>query len=223
MAVVAGLLSAKPALSEAPAPLRILAFGTSLTARGGWQVPLRTAMALCLKRPVEVETVALSGSTSRWALTQVKEVANHRPDIVLVEFSANDAALDRFLSLGESRKNMAHVFDELRTALPEARVYSMGMNPIIGLRGFVRPFLGDYVEAHRRLAADRGFGFVDFRPFWGAMPDGELEAAIPDGSHPDPAVASTIIVPELVRHLAGPCRSNGNATPPHVIQGELAP
>lgn len=210
--VLAAILAAAPpaeALSGGQVPLRIVTFGTSLTARGGWQAPLQAALQSCLARPVDVRTVALSGSTSEWARMQIETVVDHRPDIVLVEFSANDAAIDRFLWLSESRENMTAVFNGLRHKLPETKIYSMAMNPIIGRRGWVRPFLADYIDAHRELAAERGIGFIDFRPRWSALSDDDLSAAIPDGSHPKPEVAAAMIVPELVARLGGDCAAAG--------------
>ncbi|GGE01143.1 hypothetical protein GCM10011390_19980 [Aureimonas endophytica] len=189
------------AKAEAP-PLHIVAFGTSLTARGGWQPDLRQALAACLGRDVAITTVARSGSTSAWALANVETVVAARPDIVLVEFSVNDAALDRLTTPGRSRAAMAAVLGRLREGLPDARVFSMAMNPIHGLRGLMRPFLDSYVEAHRRIAAGLGQGFIDFRPFWAEFSDAALARMIPDGAHPQPEAASAIMVPRLVEVLS---------------------
>lgn len=207
------LLAAPPgsSLAGGEPPLRVAAFGTSLTARGGWQDPLRDALARCLARPVRVDTVALSGSTSDWGLAHVGDVVRAAPDIVLVEFYANDAAVNRFMGLAASRRNIASLFKELRAGLPRARLFGMGMNPIRGWRGWARPFLGDYIAAHRAAADELADGYVDFAPAWAQLSEDALDAAIPDGAHPDPAVAARIMVPELVRTLAASCSGSGAA------------
>jgi lysophospholipase L1-like esterase len=183
--------------------LRIVAFGTSLTARGGWQLPLEAALRDCLQRPVTVETVARSGATSGWAVTMADSVIEKKPDIVLVEFYANDAALNRFMTVNQSRANMDEILSKLKRSLPAAKVIVMGMNPISGIRGFARPFLQSYIDAHRQLAEAKGFDFFDNRPAWLRLSPAELAAAIPDGSHPLPSVAAATIVPGLTAEIAG--------------------
>ncbi|MDV4153468.1 SGNH/GDSL hydrolase family protein [Rhizobium brockwellii] len=184
-------------------PLKIVAFGTSLTARGGWQSALETGLSACLQRPVNVESVAKSGETSLWALTQVDRVIAAQPDIILIELYANDATLHRFVSLAQSRKNIGDILDQLRQRLPQARIIVMAMNPFSGLRGLIRPFADSYVSAHQAEAKKRGLEFVDHRPNWERLTPDDLATAIPDGVHPQPDMASKIIAPELVKRIAG--------------------
>lgn len=184
-------------------PLKIVTFGTSLTARGGWQPALETRLAACLQRPVKVESVAKSGETSLWALTQVDRVVAAQPDIILIELYANDATLHRFVSLAQSRKNIGDILDQLQQRLPQARIIVMAMNPFSGLRGLIRPFVNSYVSAHQAEAEKRGLEFVDHRPNWERLTPDDLATAIPDGVHPQPDMASKIIAPELVKRIAG--------------------
>jgi hypothetical protein len=184
-------------------PVKIVAFGTSLTARGGWQGGLEAKLAACLQRPVRVDSVAKSGETSAWALTQLDRVVAEEPDIILIELYANDATVHRFVSLAQSRQNIGEILDQLHRRLPRARIILMSMNPFSGLRGLIRPFVGSYISAHQAEARKRGVEFVDHRPGWERLSPDELAAAIPDGAHPQPEVAARIIVPELVEHIAG--------------------
>jgi len=187
--------------AEEMKPLKIVTFGTSLTARGGWQAPLRDALSECLSRPVDIVVVAKSGATSQWAIGTVDEVAREAPDIVLVEFYANDAALNRFMTVATSRSNIAAVLDDLRRQLPKARILVMAMNPFTGLRGWLRPFVDSYVEAHTQEAQTRGIEFVDHRPAWHRLYGDDLSAAIPDGVHPLPEKAAAAMVPTLAVRL----------------------
>ncbi|MBX4924993.1 SGNH/GDSL hydrolase family protein [Rhizobium binae] len=184
-------------------PVKIVAFGTSLTARGGWQGGLEAKLAACLQRPVRVDSVAKSGETSAWALTQLDRVIAKEPDIILIELYANDATVHRFVSLAQSRRNIGEILDQLHRRLPRARIILMAMNPFSGLRGLIRPFVGSYISAHQAEARKRGLEFVDHRPGWERLNPDELAAAIPDGAHPRPEVAASIIVPDLVAHIAG--------------------
>jgi lysophospholipase L1-like esterase len=187
---------------------KIVTFGTSLTERGGWQLPLQDALSKCLGRPVLVDSVARSGATSEWALEKIGDVVAAKPDIVLVEFYANDAALNRFVTVGRSRQNMAKILGELKQQLPHTRIIVMGMNPIFGIRGFIRPFINSYIDTHRQLAIEMGIDFYDNQPAWAELSPDELAAAIPDGSHPLPQAASAVIVPGLTQEIAsGKCQN----------------
>jgi hypothetical protein len=183
------------------APLKIVTFGTSLTARGGWQEPLRAALSTCLSRPVEISIVAKGGATSQWAVGETDAVVNKAPDVVLVEFYANDAALNRFMTVSASRRNVATVLDDLRQRLPRSRILVMAMNPFSGMRGWIRPFEDSYVDAHREEAERRSMEFVDHRPAWKNLDGDDLSAAIPDGVHPLPEKAADVMVPTLVERL----------------------
>lgn len=192
------------------APLTIVAMGTSLTARGGWQQPLREALERCLRRPVAVETVARSGASSSWGLKAVDEVAAKGPDVVLVEFATNDAALNRLLTRQASRTNLRAILARLSGLEPKPRIIVMAMNPVFGLRGLLRPFLSCYIEAHRELAAEFGAEFIDHGPAWRALGRQALRGAIPDGIHPEPAAAASVIVPALLGLLSeGRCLPAG--------------
>ncbi|MDF0700201.1 SGNH/GDSL hydrolase family protein [Rhizobium sp. MC63] len=184
-------------------PVKIVAFGTSLTARGGWQAGLEAKLAACLQRTVRVESVAKSGETSAWALTQLDRVVAEAPDIILIELYANDATVHRFVSLAQSQRNIGEILDQLHRRLPRARIILMAMNPFSGVRGLIRPFVGSYIAAHQAEARKRGLEFVDHRPRWERLSPDDLAAAIPDGAHPRPEVAARIIVPTLVGHIAG--------------------
>lgn len=193
--------------------MKIVAFGTSLTSRGGWPEMLERELSACLQEPISVVTVAQAGSTSDWALGQISRVTGKKPDIVLVEFYANDAAVNRWMSVSTSRTNMATILDGLRAGTPRARIVVMAMNPVSGLRGWIRPFLSSYIDAHREEAESRRMGFIDFRPAWNALPGADREQAIPDGLHPRPEKAGTVMVPILTRYLAANGCKPGKAAP----------
>lgn len=187
-------------------PLRIVSFGTSLTNIGGWQVPLQTSLAQCLNRRVEVLKVAQSGATSDWAVSHIDDVVRLTPDIVLIEFYANDAAVNRMMTRSRSRTNISTVFDRLKSELPQTRVIMTRMNPVSGMRGSIRPLLEWYVDMQRNEALTRGFEYVDYYPGWAKLNKDELEAAIPDGLHPRPDDAARIVTSIMTPYL---CKGNG--------------
>src|SRR6185312_2062332 len=90
-------------------PLIVVAFGTSLTHVGGWLEPLQEKLTRCLGRKVTVLDFGKNGETSEGALRSVGQVIEAHPDIVLVEFSANDAAWFKGFSLKRSRENTTKI------------------------------------------------------------------------------------------------------------------
>lgn len=191
-----------PKACAEPAPLKIVAFGTSLTARGGWPDALEAPLESCLGRPVAVEKLARSGSTSDWGVSQIDRVVSLAPDILLIEFYANDAALHRLVTPRRSRENLAKMLDAILQHVPNVRIFVMAMNPVSGIRSVIRPFLNSYIEGHRDVAREKGVNFIDHRPAWQQLSKHALAAAIPDGLHPQPETAAKIIVPLLVSRIA---------------------
>jgi acyl-CoA thioesterase-1 len=196
------LAAAVPALAQPGETLKIVTLGTSLSARGGWQEPLRHSLSACLDSDVTVVDLAKSGMTSDWGLTQIDKVVAERPNIVLIEFAANDADVTEFMSVSHSAANIAEIVSRLRESETRPSVYVMAMNPVSGLRGMMRPFLGQYEEMHAEVARKSGAGFIDHRPAWARLSSEEIAGAIADGLHPEPAAASRVIVPGLVNALA---------------------
>ena len=184
-------------------PSTIVTFGTSLTARGGWQVPLAEKLSSCLGWPVSVKMVAKSGAPSSWGLTHVEDVIRLKPDVVLVEFYANDAALNRFTLVSTSRETISAILTALRHGLPDVRVIMQIMNPVSGPAGLVRPYFNRYIDAHAQQARANGVDIIDHRKRWASLSSTDLAKAIPDGVHPTPDAAASIMVAPLAEKIGG--------------------
>jgi len=176
--------------------LRLVTVGTSLTAVGGWQAPLEQALAACKNTPVTIINLGVGSSNSRHGLERIEAVLAARPDVVLYEFSINDAYVKFEVSLPESRNNTLKFIDNVGNS---ARIILMTMNPTHGAVADVRPELADYYRLYRAIAAERGLGLVDNAVDWAKQND--LSTAIPDGVHPTVEAAAGIIVPNVVRLL----------------------
>lgn len=197
LAMMAGTISA-----DAGSTLRIVALGTSLTARGGWSEPFAEALAECQERPVEISVIARPGATSSWGREQIDRVLGANPDLVLIEFAVNDSALQNFVTLAESARNIRAIISALNASSRPPKIYLMAMNPVHGAKAWLRPSLAAYEEAHRAVAGEQGAGFIDTRAAWMRLGEGERQRLIPDGLHPDPREDARIIVPTLIAGLA---------------------
>jgi lysophospholipase L1-like esterase len=189
-----------PRLALSAAPLRIVAFGTSLTQRPGWPEALEARLAACLDRPVTLVRVARTGAGTTWALGETAAVVAARPDLVLVEFVTNDADIADGIGMAASRANHRALLDALAAGVPGVPVLLMTMSPVNGpLRQLQRPFLAGYDAMLRDLAAERGLALADLAPRWRAAIAADPAIRPPDGLHPAPEAAAAVAAAPLAR------------------------
>jgi acyl-CoA thioesterase I len=181
----------------------VAAFGTSLTYRAGWLQPLEEKLARCLGPSVRVLDFGRAGATSEWGVATVGEVIRSQPDVVLIEFSANDAAWFKGVSLNRSRENTVKIVRAIKETRPSAKIFLMTMSPAFGPRGWIRLSLDSYYDLYKSLANELNVGFIDNRQQWETLTKDELRKGIPDGGHPLPALASRIVVPTVARAIGG--------------------
>lgn len=192
-----GAIPAKP-FDAPPDAIRIVAMGTSLTARYDWPMAVTGTIAECLDRPVETTVVAKSGHTSHWGRAQIERVTLAKPDVVLIEFAVNDADLRHWMSVTKSRENHQEIITRVHAALPNARIILMGTNPISGLRAWLRPRYQIYLDTYATLAQnDPRIGWMDMSPLWRTRIDRDGREIILDGLHPDINVARAVITPSV--------------------------
>lgn len=166
------------------APARdVLILGTSLTSRGDWPEHLEARLRECAA-DARVERLARAGASSRWGLASLRErlAAGDPPDVVVVEFSGNDAALARGFPLPVSRRLHRAIVAEAREA--GATVILATMSPGWGREAWERPGQDRYHALYRDLAREEGSGLVDTIPDWRALPPERRAAWVPDDLHP---------------------------------------
>ena len=188
-------------------PLRILVFGTSLSAGREWPDRAGAALAVCLDREVEVEVLAKPGAGSDWAVEQIEAARGLDWDVAAVEFAINDADWWDGLSLEDAQANHEALVRELSDVGP---VILLTMSPAYGLRGLRRVWLGDYYEMTRQVAATMGAGLLDLYPRWLRAPAGTID--FPDGLHPLNVQANAVIVPALTGYLGAALGADCAAT-----------
>jgi acyl-CoA thioesterase-1 len=181
----------------------VAAFGTSLTDHAGWLRPLQIQLTQCLGQPVRVLDFGRAGATSAWGGATVGEVIRSQPDFVLIEFSTNDAAWFKGMSLQLSRENTIKIVTAIREERPQAKIFLMAMSPSFGPRGWIRPRVDAYYDIYKSVADELGVAYIDHRQSWKKLSNDEIRAGIPDGSHPLPELASRILVPTIARAIGG--------------------
>ena len=183
--------------------LRILILGTSLTSRGSWPEEVEARLGACAAIPVVVTRLARAGATSSWGLLALNDYFNHvgskKPDVLIVEFSGNDASLYHGFPLYVSQKNHVNILDLARSKGVD--VFLATMSPAWGMNALERPGQSRYHALYRTLAAQEHVGLIDTAPTWADLPLAERSAFVPDGLHPSEGGMRAIAVTAFVEAL----------------------
>jgi len=212
---------------QASKPQTVVVYGTSLTVKGTWVTALNEYFEK--QHPGEVNFVkaAKSGMDSNWGVANFKErVLSQNPDLVFIEFSANDAATPRGISIEKSLANLDTMIQELHGQNPKAEVVLQTMNPAWDSPrmqkkkyGSERPNLAAYYDAYRHYANEHGLPLVDNYTNWQKILQEEPERfqkMVPDGIHPSSTSSLAVTWPAVEAllekaHLA--VETGGKVTP----------
>jgi acyl-CoA thioesterase-1 len=203
--LLAPLQAAAQSQSIGAGSLDVVIMGTSLSARGGWQEPLQQMLTEAINRPVEIIDLSVAGGTSRTALSRIDDMVAAQPDLLLVEFATNDAALDGWISVEDSLAHVVALVTQARQANADMRIMIQTMNPVFGMRRWPRPFQDQYEQAHRLLAGEMCLDHIDHRAaLWDQLSAEELARVIPDGLHPAPDLSADAIAGTLAAAILTP-------------------
>ena len=197
--VLAGAIAAGVAAAQA-APLRILAFGDSLTAGAG--LAAEDSLPAQLKRrllangwDVEVVNAGVSGDTSAMGLARLDYTLSSGPiDLAIVELGANDMLLG--LDTKQARANL----DQIVTTLKEKGATVM-LVAMVSSENYGQAYKKDFDSIYPDLARKHGITMIPFfmEGVWG-HPN-----MVIDGVHPNPAGVAKIIgkiAPQIEKTLA---------------------
>ena len=185
------ILASDLARSAAQEPVRLLAFGDSLTQ--GYGVPPGTEFPARLEKAlnarglnVTVINAGVSGETSAGGLARVDWLlgdGKSGPDAAIVELGANDGL--RGLPVAEMEKNLDAILAKFKAR--NIPVLFAGMK---APRNFGARYAADYDQVFPKLAAKYD---VLFYPFFleGVVLDRSLVQ--PDGLHPNPAGVDAMV------------------------------
>jgi lysophospholipase L1-like esterase len=198
-------------------PRKVVVYGTSLTANGGWVGQMKQWLTASYSGSLEVINSGMSGKNSSEGVARLQEkVLRHQPDTVFIEFAMNDAFLyddgTPHLSVAEAKANLATMIDAIKKQNPAAEIILQTMNSVwdspkgSNSSATLRPKLADYYEMYRSMAKERGLLLVDHEPDWSALQKDDPEkfqTYVPDGVHPTPTGTENISLPLLMNKLLG--------------------
>lgn len=185
---------------------RIAMLGTSLTARGDWVSALQGELGEC-NPDARITALARPGANSSWGLETLL-TRQERFDIVVVEFSTNDASLYHGMPLFRSRQRHAEIIDAIRAtgAVPVLAA----MSPAWGREAWERPGQASYRQMYRDLALNEGIAVIDTTAGWSALPAKDRADLVPDNLHPTPEAMRKVAIPAFLAALRpAVCESSG--------------
>jgi acyl-CoA thioesterase-1 len=200
LALCLGQAGALAGGAAAEPPLRILAFGDSLTAGLGLSeadsFPGQLEQALRAEGvAVEVVNAGVSGDTTAGGLARLDWALGDDPDLAIVELGANDAL--RGLSPDAAYRNLNAILEKLDAAGVDVLLTGMLAPPNLG-----REYEAEFNQIFPRLAEDHD---VLFYPFFLDGVAAEPSLLQDDGMHPNAAGVAAIvraITPYVLRLIA---------------------
>ena len=168
--------------SDMDKPYVIVAFGDSITLatrkpeEGKWTSLLQYQLSDALPhREIRVINSGVSGNTSREGLARIeKDVLNHAPNMVLVEFGGNDATQNpkRHVTLEEYRANLESILKAIHEETDAQVVlltfppvieewHSWGKDPFYIEQGGVDIYVENYRVATREFAKQHNLSLID--------------------------------------------------------------
>ena len=166
--------------AAAAEPVRILAFGDSLSA--GYQLPADAGFVPQLQKRLdeegletEVLNAAVSGDTTSNGLSRLDWSTPENVDLVLLELGANDAL--QGLSVPRAKENLAEMIKQFRAK--DAKVLLLGMRapPNMG-----EDYVSEFDAIYPALAKEFDVALV---PFFLEDVAGQPQLNLDDGMHPN--------------------------------------
>jgi lysophospholipase L1-like esterase len=177
---------------KAGKPQIIVLYGTSLTAGGAWAVATREWFAGRFGDKATVINSAGPGQNSQWGLANLEErVLAKEPDLVLIEFSYNDAHEKFRLGVEQAAKNLDSIVRGIKAKRPACDIVLQVMNANWDATDkksmSSRPQLTAFNDNYRRYAQQHKLPLIDHFPAWQKLKETDektFHAYVPDGTHP---------------------------------------
>lgn len=184
----------------------VVLYGTSLTHGGEWAVATKTWFAERFADKATVINSAGPGQNSQWGVANLNErVLAHQPDLVLMEFSYNDAHEKFKLTVEQAAKNLDAMVRSIRSKRPSCDIVLQVMNANWDGTSDKRPMssrpqLTAFNDNYRAFAKANHLPLLDHFPAWQALKDKDPErfhAFVPDGTHPTKAGSLAVTWPAV--------------------------
>lgn len=187
-------------------PQNVVIYGTSLSKEGAWAPEVKKWFDQNYPGLVTFVNAAESGQNSDWGLKNVKQrVLPHKPDLLILEFSYNDAHRKFAMPVSRSAENLDQIVTAVREVNPDVTVLLQIMNvpwdaPGDRAPATERPELEKYNDNYRAYARQHQLPLTDHYPAWQKLLQSEPEKyhkLLPDGSHPSKEASLAVTWPAI--------------------------
>ena len=187
-------------------PQTIVVYGTSLSVSpDGWAAMLEQSLDSIYPGQIKVINSAVGGMWSTWGVQHLDErVIAHKPDLLLVEFTINDAYLPYNTSPEVCKLNIEYMIDRVLEANPECEIILQIMNMPIGEHLAQRQNYHEYTNVYRKVAKKRKVGLIDHSVYWNdilAQGEDNFRSYAPDGIHPEKKAWEELVTPYIMKCL----------------------
>ncbi len=188
--------------------LRVVVYGTSLSAHGAWLPQVKSALAESYPDQIDWINTSGSGKNSDWGLKNLdSRVLIHQPDVVFLEFAINDAVARLHCPVKRAESNLRTMIHRIRKANPETQIILQTTNPVFqrpkGHTGH-RPGLEKYYQMVRRVAKETRTLLADQEPVWRQIlkeAPTHFPTLVPDGLHPNALGGQEVAAPVVLETL----------------------
>jgi len=189
----------------------VVVYGTSLTLYGAWAGAAEAWFNANYPGQVTFINSGGSGMNSDWGVANLQgSVLDHHPDLVLMEFSFNDAHTNFAMPVARGWSNLNAMMQDIRGQDVETTVLLQIMNVPWDAPGnpasTARPQLESFNENYRRFATGDDVPLLDHYPAWQALQRTNpalYQSYVPDGAHPTAEGSLAITWPALREWLEG--------------------
>ncbi|MEA3213533.1 MAG: acyl-CoA thioesterase [Chthoniobacter sp.] len=190
----------------------VVVYGTSLTHGGAWAPAMKEWFDTRSPGNVTFINSGGPGQNSDWGVQNLKaKVLDHQPDLVLIEFSFNDAH-DKFkMPLERGEANLDKMVRAIQAQNAGTCIVLQIMNanwdaPNGSGSAAHRPQLEAFNENYRRYAREHGVILLDHYQAWNRLKSAnpkQFQAFVPDGTHPNKEGSLAITWPAIKAWLEG--------------------
>lgn len=192
--------------------VKVVLLGTSLTDNGTWPTSLQNWLTQESPGPGTVTVInhAASGQASDHGLAvQTPAALLDNPDAVFIEFSMNDAATSKNITLQQATDNLNAMINQFKNQNPNVIIVLQTMNNTdTDTSPFSpRPNLNAYYQIYRDAAVTHGAILIDHYPNWLNVFNNQhatWDTYMADPVHPNQLGQDSVLVPELQAVLGPP-------------------
>ena len=200
----------------------VVAYGTSVTKYGYWVTAMQQWFDDKYPGQVTVINSGGPGQNSTWGAAQLQtQVLDHHPDLVFVEFGANDAHTRFKMPVEQGKTNLDQIVTGIRRQNPQAAIVLQTMNCFWDApKGFKtadtdRPELERFYDNYRSYAREHELPLIEGDAAWRKLKESDyakFQSFLPDGTHPDKAGSLEVtwpLIKALLEQTADSAARNG--------------